>query len=126
MDDEFLSWLSTYLGTDRKEEVQNLLNDPLARYFLIIWSIYEAKCFDGFVKIKDFDEFVRKLTTVMNISTVEEHAKYFYDRYQDEDKRRNLLHKQQDSKFDQIIKKTFNELKDEDKFYLLVHCKISF
>lgn len=118
MHKEFLKWLSEYLEAD-EEETNKLLNNELARYFLIIWSIYEAKCFKGFVKVDKFNDFVEGIVGIIDTSRINDSAKYFHKRYQYNKKYQNLIHKNRCSRFSEILKKEYTDLTVEKKIFLL-------
>lgn len=119
MHKEFLKWLSEYLGADEKE-TNKLLDNELARYFLIVWSIYEAKCFKGFVKVKKFNEFVKGIVWTIDANRINDSAEYFHKRYQDDKRYQNLIHgKNRDFSFDEILKKRYADLTVEEKIFLL-------
>ena len=114
MDKEFLKWLSKYLGSDEKE-TKKLLDNELSRYFLIVWSIYEAKCFRG-----KFNEFVKGIIGTIDANRINDSAEYFHKRYQDKKKYQNLIHgKNGDPTFDEILKKQYADLTVEKKIFLL-------
>ena len=119
MDKEFLKWLSKYLEADEKE-TKKLLDNELSRYFLIVWSIYEAKCFRGFVKVDKFNEFVKGIIGTIDANRINDSAEYFHKRYQDPKKYQNLMHgKNRNSSFDEILKKEYADLMVEQKIFLL-------
>ena len=119
MDKEFLKWLSKYLGSDEKE-TNKLLDNELSRYFLIVWSIYEAKCFGGFVKVDKFNEFVKGIIGTIDANRINDSAEYFHKRYQDKKKYQNLIHsKNGNPRFDEILKKAYTDLTVEEKIFLL-------
>jgi hypothetical protein len=57
---KFEHWLGELLG-ESEHEVAYLLKDETALRFLIAWSLFEAKCFDGFVKLDGLDAFACRL-----------------------------------------------------------------
>jgi len=120
MDKEYLVWLSKFLNTTEKE-AKKLLDNELARYFLIVWSIYEAKCFKGFVKMGKMEQFVNKIEKSIDIESINTDSEYFHKRYGNKDKYRNLIFsKKHDSKkFREIIDKEYSELTINEKIYLL-------
>ncbi len=119
MDKEFLKWLSEYLEADEKE-TKELLDNEMVRYFLIVWSIYEAKCFKGFVKVDKFNEFAKRIAERIDANRINDSAEYFHKRYQDKKKYQNLMHgKNQNSSFDKILKKAYTNLTVEEKIFLL-------
>ncbi len=120
MDKIFLIWLSKYLQTT-ETEAQKLLDNELARYFLIVWSIYEAKCFDGYVKFNKLKGFVDRIEKSIEPESINNTTKYFHCRYQDKQNYRHLIHgKDWDCpNFDKIIGKDYENLTINEKIYML-------
>lgn len=120
MHKDFLKWLSEYLEADEKE-TNKLLDNELARYFLIVWSIYEAKCFKGFVKDdKRLNEFAKRMVGTIESNRINDSAEYFHKRYQDKKKYKNLIYgKNGNPRFDEILKKGYTNLTVEEKIFLL-------
>ncbi len=56
----FEAWLADLLSQDELE-VRALLRDPKALHFLITWSLFESKCFGGFLKLEALDSFASRL-----------------------------------------------------------------
>jgi hypothetical protein len=52
----FQSWLGTLVGHS-EFEVRRLLEDESALHFLVAWSLFESKCFAGFVKAKQIEHY---------------------------------------------------------------------
>ncbi len=119
MNDKMLLWLSNYLVA-QEQEVRKLLDNEIARYFLIVWSIYEAKCFkEGFGK-KEIEKFAAQTEKLIDLNLIDDYAKYFHIRYQDRNKYENLLHKHEFPRLDKIINSKYDTLNANDKIYLLV------
>lgn len=57
---KFEHWLGELLGQN-EFEIRRLIQDPTALHFLIGWSLFESKCFDGFVKIGKLETFAARL-----------------------------------------------------------------
>jgi len=119
MHKDFLKWLSKYLGAD-EEKTNELLDNELSRYFLIVWSIYEAKCFEGFVKEHKLNGFAKRMVGTIYSNRINNSAEYFHKRYQDKKKYQNLIHsKNGNPRFNEILKKGYTNLTVEEKIFLL-------
>ena len=88
----FSKWLSDRLG-QRELDVQRLLRDETALQFLITWSIFESKCFSGFLRAKCLRTFSNRICTEgFDETTVEVMVRHFHNRYKDKKMLKNLLH----------------------------------
>ncbi len=91
---EFEAWLTDLLSKDRLE-VGALLRDPRALHFFITWSLFESKCFGGFLKLEALDPFASRLVAEHYDSrALLEPLTHFHDRYQDAKRYRQLTHRQ--------------------------------
>ena len=54
----FSAWLGTLFGHS-SGDIQRLLKDKAALHFLIAWSLFESKCFGGFVQAKNIKVFAQ-------------------------------------------------------------------
>lgn len=93
----FASWLADILH-EHKSDVSRLLLDETALHFLITWSLFESKCFSGFLKAKCLgpfaDQAVQEGFAPLTISGQLDH---FHSRYQNGEKLLNLLHDEKPS-----------------------------
>ena len=91
----FARWLSTLLN-EREIELQRLLADPAAQHFLIAWSLFESKCFDGFLKARAIRGFAnRAVQEGFRPTQIAEQFLYFHGRYRGKTGAKaleNLLH----------------------------------
>ena len=120
MNNNFTEWLSKYLETTQ-HEAQKLLDNETSRYFLIVWSIFEFKCF-GFItpgKIKDYSS---KNYFQTKENEIEEYSQFFHERYQDKKKYINLIfdEKYDNKEFKNTITKAYKDLEKKDKIFLLL------
>lgn len=88
----FSSWLAKVLH-EQTRDVNLILRDETALHFLIAWSLFESKCFEGFLKAKYLASFcdtvVAEGFAPLKIARQLEH---FHARYRDRRKLKNLLH----------------------------------
>ena len=116
----FSKWFASVLGQSQIE-VERLLRHPSATHFLVAWSLYESKCFGGYVKPSKFDDYVvRCISEGFNIGQLNAHTEHFHTRYQNADRFKSLMHKQSSSRLNQILIQPASTLSSEDRLFLLV------
>lgn len=118
----FDQWFASYLG-ESEIEITRLLQDKTAVQFLIAWSLLESKSFSGFLKKKEIASYAQKITDSedFEIAEIRQIGMYFHERYQDETRRKQLLHKDNCAIFDNILKKPFDRLDEYEVVYLVVY-----
>lgn len=110
----FEQWLATLLDHP-ESQVKILLTDSTALHFLIAWSIFESKCFKGFIKINDLEAFAAQVVgESFDIAMIDEVADHFHARYQDRNLLKNLMHSQVCSWIDPVLNKTRHELSEQE------------
>lgn len=117
-DEPFIAWLAGLLKCELADARQ-LIEDRLALRFLITWSIFEAKCFSGFMRVENINSFAQKKHEVASQNLIEEAARHFHLRYQNKEKLRNLLYKSANYIQDELIK-SFEELSPEEKIKMVL------
>jgi hypothetical protein len=117
----FDNWFAMYLG-QQPSQVRCLLRNGMATRFLIAWSLFESKCFDGFVKIDQLSNFAKEISDENGFSrsVFEEAGRHFHDRYQDGDRLHHLLHGQEVKGLGEILGKQFEELTDDELLFMLL------
>jgi hypothetical protein len=117
---KFDEWLADLLGQS-KDDVRILLKDPTALHFLMAWSLFESKCFAGFVKIGVLEQFADRLVTESyrygEISTI---AASFHGRYQDDEHYRHLMHGQPSARMEKILASEFDTLEPRDVIFVVL------
>lgn len=119
---DFDKWFANYLHQD-ESQIELLLSDKTATRFLIAWSIFESKCFEGFTKINKLSNFARQLSENRHFDSTALHktVAHFHNRYQDKERYKNLMHDQKLEDLEKIFSKKLNELDTyETTFMLLV------
>lgn len=102
---QFDEWLGKLLKQS-PHEVRRLLDDSAAQQFLIAWSLFEAKCFDGFVKIDRIEAFAKRVVEQGADSPSLDHAlEHFHQRYQDAERFRQLMHGQSSVIMDALVRR---------------------
>lgn len=117
----FDHWFSAYLGQNQLQ-VQRLLSDGMATRFLIAWSLFESKCFNGWVNVSDLKGFAREVSDAegFNRATFEEAGRHFHSRYQDQKRLRNLMHSHEVNILSEILGKPFEEIDDNELLFMLL------
>lgn len=115
----FPSWLSNCLGNS-EAEIRRLLTDESALYFLIAWSLFESKCFQGFVKAEDIEDFAERASPTIDLTALQESAWHFYERYQNPTLRKRLMHNKNNPRLLELLAKPFSDIRNEEIIYLLV------
>lgn len=119
LNSNFNFWFAEYLEC-KESDVQQLLNDKTAMHFLIAWSIFESKCFNGYIKAKEIYSYSKNLTTEkFPPGQLNDWLKYFYERYQDNNLLRNLMYKHKHPDIKPLLKKNINNFSDEEKIFFL-------
>lgn len=119
--DDFAGWLGDLLGHSRGE-VQKLLDDQTAAHFLMVWSLFESKCFAGFVierEIWDFAERVADDARFPNCD-LKRAAEHFHDRYQNGEYLRNLLYGRQCPELLRVLRMPLPDLTKAEVLFLCV------
>jgi hypothetical protein len=116
----FEGWLASLLG-QREQQVQRLLEDQTALHFLIIWSLFESKCFSGFVKADGLEKFSERIIAneSFDATTISAAASHFHRRYQDKQLYKNLMHKQSSPKMKSVLEQPFDSLQPQDVVFLV-------
>lgn len=85
------TWLANILGCNEKD-ITKLYNNKFALDFLLMWSLFESKCFSGFLSTNQIEEKEIKLEKC-NIDLLNKHFIYFHNRYRNSSKYyHNLKH----------------------------------
>ena len=118
MNADVQSCLAKILNTTRNN-IEQIIKEEKATTYLWVWSIFEQKIFDGFMtkeKIKDKALYFEKSYDALCIENIVEK---FYERYQDKQKLRNLLHNDKKTDLKKILDNNYKDLSKNDKLYLL-------
>jgi hypothetical protein len=118
---EFDEWLSELLG-EHPLEVSRLMHDKCAVRFLIAWSLFESKCFGGFVKAEQLEDFADRHASegVDGAGCVRKAAAHFHERYQDSTRYRHLMHRQRSPRMDRLLGEPFTALEPKDIVFLVL------
>ncbi len=113
---DVFDWLSNVYST-KVNSVRSALKNENASSFLIVWSIFEQTCFNGFVQKDSFKDFIKNKDLIQKLQ-IENTAKHFYDRYQNKKYYKNLCHGKPLETVDQILSTEYDKLTLEDKIML--------
>ena len=119
----FNQWFAEYLQQDQLQ-VERLLKDETAIQFLIVWSILESRCFDGYTKVNNLSGFARVVTenNAFQNDDFLEFGRYFHSRYQSKKRYNNLIYKNKNNsiEFNGIISTQFDILSDYQLIFMLL------
>ena len=88
----FSSWLAEMLGESRSD-VERILTSETATQFLIAWSLFESKCFSGFLKASAIESFGQRVVDEsFSALEVGEQLDHFHKRYKNKKLLQNLLY----------------------------------
>jgi len=112
-------WLAKYLGIT-KEQVEREINHENVSGFLIVWTIFEQKAFNGFIDYSKISSFTKKnypaiTNEIINIS------ESFFDRYQDRTSYKNLRHDENKIEINNILKKKKTDLTNQENMQLSLY-----
>ncbi|WP_157659166.1 hypothetical protein [Thauera butanivorans] len=121
--DSFTKWLADLLKQP-EVQVERFLRDKDALHFLIAWSIFESKCFTGFLRATDLYNFSKRISDEgFEHETISSAANHFHQRYQDSERLRNLLHDKTPQKvterFKQVLSKNISDITPSESIYLV-------
>ena len=121
MPNTFEKWFASYLKQD-ESEIRVLLNNKIAIRFLIIWSIFEAKYFNGFMQVNKIKNCSNAIIgkSCFNITKYSNALEHFHKRYQDKRIYKNLMHGQKSKELDNILHKDIRSLSSNESIYFLL------
>lgn len=119
--DTFASWLGELFGQSAFE-VRRLLDDKRALHFPMAWSLFESKCFGGFVKADQIRQFAEKVATGAEFidDKLVRASIHFHNRYQDKGRLQNLLHGQRCVELTAALAKLHSTLTKAEMVFLAV------
>lgn len=114
----FATWLSQ-LFRQSEHQVNRLLEDESALHFLITWSLFESKCFEGFLKAESIAAYAKKESATLNLSDIRGIGAHFHERYQNSRLFQNLMHKQKNERLLSLLKESYADFTPEDVIFFL-------
>jgi|SRR3990167_508533 len=117
----FSSWLGKLLGQS-EHEITRMLADKSALHFLLAWSLFESKCFAGYIQKNKIQKFAIRVAadSALNIIEIKNIASYFHGRYQNNKLFMNLIHGNKCQKLQGLIERPFAFLNNADVVFLVV------
>jgi hypothetical protein len=117
----FEQWLADLLG-EKTNEVTKLLKDETTLHFLVVWSLFESKCFGGFLRSSHLEDFAKRLVgESFKCETISEAAKHFHARYQDKSLLNTLMQKEKQlaPRMTALLNTAIAKLQPEDVVFLV-------
>ena len=111
------NWLAKYCDTEI-ENIETYFKNENVTGFLIIWTFFEQKLFGGFLRYDDLESFSEKLIDKWS-KKLKKEFHYFFERYQDEGKFSNLIHKQAAKEIKVIRKKDIKDISEKEMLFFL-------
>lgn len=117
----FAFWLGELLGQS-EHETARLLHDKSALHFLVAWTLFESKCFNGYVQEKEIQKYANRVAdeSELQFHELRDIAEYFHDRYQDNKLLQNLLYQKQAQPLQALLEKPMASLAKSEIVYLVV------
>lgn len=116
----FNEWFASLIGQSQ-HQVERLLRDRTAIQFFIAWSLFESKCFGGYVKTSDFDSYASKtIISGFEVSALSANVEHFHARYQNKERFKHLMHTQSSGRLNQALSLPIENLSAEECLHLLV------
>jgi hypothetical protein len=115
----FEHWLGKLLCQDERE-ISRLLADRTALRFLIAWSLFESKCFAGFVRIGEIEHFSKRIVAEgFDTAVTNDALAHFHNRYQCNRRYQHLMHRQACRRMDTMIQRSLDSFTPEDKAFFV-------
>lgn len=118
MIDNLKQWLSVFYDI-KLEEVESYFRNENVTGFLILWTIYEQKLFNGFFRLHTLERFCNEYTWEWK-TELDEAFIHFHNRYQDSVKYRNLCHSEAASDIGEILQLTVDKIDLKRKLKLIL------
>ena len=112
-------WLANHYEIN-EDEVKSFFSNENVTGFLIIWTIFEQKLFDGFLRYNDLKSYSNENTQKWN-DKLETEFCYFHERYQDDDIYRMLVHEENRTEILKILTAKNNKVVINDKLLFLIY-----
>ncbi|WP_338099964.1 hypothetical protein [Methanolapillus africanus] len=81
MTEDIYKWISKKYGTE-PYVIREILKDETVFSFLMIWTIFEQKLFDGSFKRSSIETFIDRRLQQINVANFESIVEHFHERYQ--------------------------------------------
>lgn len=113
----FNKWLAGLLGQNTGE-IDRLMRNTSALNFLIAWSLFEAKCFGGYVRVNAIRDYAEELVSEgFRRESINQAVSVFHERYQDPIRYRNLIHRNDWAEFRRLTDDDLRCLSDAEALF---------
>lgn len=113
-------WLAKSLSTSQTN-IDNIMREEKATTYLWVWSIFEQRVFNGFVRFPDLQNKAKEISGDFNSLGIDSIVNKFYSRYQNPKTFNNLKHKENAQIIKELLSKDFDILTDEQKMLLVLY-----
>lgn len=114
------TWLAKVLLTT-ETNIDNILNEEKATTYLLVWSIFEQKVFNGFVKKADLQEKAKELSANYSSLGLDDIIRKFHKRYQNKDNFRHLKHDEKGKSIEDQLIREFDAITNEEKLHIALY-----
>ena len=112
-------WLAGQFNTETWN-ITDMLRTQNATVYLLIWPIMEQEVFNGFMQGKSIVPVAEKMGDYFDELNAEDEARYFHDRYQNNETYRRLTDSKKYKPMEEVLAKEFSELTGKDKMILMM------
>lgn len=117
----FEAWFAELLG-QRELEVKRLMKNDMAIRFLIVWSMFEGRCFKESANEQTIRELADRLVTQQEFdpTCLSVALVHFHTRYQDSTILKKLMSGRKSTHFAQFLNQPVNDLSLADRTFLVM------
>ena len=113
-----VNWLARYHQVN-EQDFRNALKDEKATSYLLIWSIFEQRIFNGFMKVEIINNTSQKFEKHYSSLDIDSIAQKFHTRYQNKEHYQHLIHSKDNITFRSIINMPFENISEFEKLQML-------
>lgn len=115
---ESKKWLANILEAKDADLSLYLTNEDVSG-FLIIWTLFEQKHFDGFVRYNKLETYAKNNSEIIRDNgNLKEIFNYFFSRYKNSEPFSNLIHEYTYKEIENLLKE--DDVSDEKKLFFLI------
>ncbi len=116
---KIIRWCLEYQRSgEENEEPINAIDTTRALSFLLVWSIWEQKLFEGYCTMKELKKIAKDYNINYSHYDIESQVESFHKRYQDDEKWINLVNNKEAEFYHKIVRKDFSSLTNSEKLSL--------
>lgn len=113
-------WLSKMLKID-PWLVSETVENQMATVFLLIWPILETKIFNSDMKYGQMIKVANQVSSKISYKSIDDIFLHFHERFQDEDKYRNLTNKHDWDRIEQILRESPDDVSKKRRITFLIY-----